>query len=77
MGTRLRAGAAAREGPGERPAGLCPDPARIARRHPPLTIVPAIMHSGLFEDGSGGGEVVVEIAAHAYGLGALAREEEG
>jgi len=32
---------------------------------------------GLFEDGSGGGEVVVEVAAHAYGLGALAGEEEG
>ena len=32
---------------------------------------------GLVEDGSGGGEVVVEVAAHAYGLGALAGEEEG
>ena len=32
---------------------------------------------GLFEDGSSDGEVVVEIAAHPYGLGALAREEEG
>jgi hypothetical protein len=31
---------------------------------------------GLFEDGAGGGEVVVEVAAHAYGLRALAGEEE-
>ena len=32
---------------------------------------------GLVEEGAGGGEVVVEVAAHAYGLGALAGEEEG
>ncbi len=32
---------------------------------------------GLFEDGAGGGVGVVEGAAHAYGLGALAGEEEG
>ena len=32
---------------------------------------------GLVEDGAGDGEVVVEIAAHAYGLRALSGEEEG
>ena len=32
---------------------------------------------GFFEDGFGGGEVLVEIETHAYGLGALAGEEEG
>ncbi len=32
---------------------------------------------GLVEDGAGDGEVVVEIAAHADGLRALAGEEEG
>jgi len=31
---------------------------------------------GFLEDGAGGGEGVVEGAAHAYGLGALAGEEE-
>ena len=31
---------------------------------------------GLVEDGAGGGVVVVEVAAHAYGLGALSGEEE-
>jgi len=32
---------------------------------------------GLLEDGPGGGEVVVEVAAHTYGLRALSGEEEG
>ncbi len=32
---------------------------------------------GLVEEGAGGGEVVVEVAAHAYGLRALTGEEEG
>ena len=32
---------------------------------------------GLVEDGAGGGEVVVEVAAHADGLRALAGKEEG